>query len=309
MVITEASREELKAIIAAFKSHPLIKEIAKTSNDNINAFADRLTKEQVFGVYRALSTVMKNPIIREFIMKRAQSHALGKPFKFEWASFYCWVVKEFVSSGQKAARGSISAEAKKAIQEWINSNTGAELPSWIEDELLTIPEIRPDTPILLYRGLLFSKSVMEPTFNPYRPWRAPKNYIAAIMVGKRAVKINSPVASSWSTSRATAERFATSKAATSQYSAMTNWLNSAKTKSAIQGEMGLLLSVIAQPEDIICDMNRLDIGLNANHGNESEVILRGGERLARMTCIWTPNGEVSIEEFQQHMAERNKPKN
>lgn len=303
MILTEASREELKGIIAAFKRHPLVKRIAATPQGEI--FNLEFSEEESQSLYRAIHILMKNPFAAAFISKRLESESLPirEPFNPRYAHRYAWLVKDFIGQGGRAARGTLSAEVKKYLQKWVSNNSmSADLPNWIQTELMHIPEIRPDKPVVLYRGLLFQKRHMEPDdlWTSRVPWRRAKKYVETLMAGKDAIRMESPNASSWTTSKSVAERFATSRAATSQYGGMQNWLHAAKIKSQIQGEMGLVVSTIARPEEIIVDLRTVDIGFR-QHGDEGEVILAGGDRLARMVDIWLPQGLVSVEDFQKHM--------
>jgi hypothetical protein len=163
---------------------------------------------------------------------------------------------------------------------------------------MAIEDIRPSSPVLLYRGLLFKEGYQmgelasnenerkyaERMHNKHKSARV---FIDAMRAGRIDVNMNYPTASSWTTSKTIAERFASKNAASSQHLAMLNWL---RQKGAIDGELGIVISTLARPSDIIVDLSKIE--LYGMHGNESEMILMPGTKKVRIAKLMTADGAM-----------------
>ena len=204
-------------------------------------------------------------------------------------------VRDLFKEHGSVSRGTMSSDLKKQLSTWLNSNSGHhDLPPWAERELLSIPTLRPDKRILLYRGILFSEASLK-SRTSYDGTLEKGNglkFLATIRQGGRTVDLKWDRASSWTTSREIADQFAKYGPATSQFAAMTQWLHRGKEGKFIDGALGYVISTFADPTDILVDTARLNTELNSQHGFEGEVILRAGEYLARIVKKYTVTGEV-----------------
>ncbi len=297
----------MAAKLKQFRSMPLVKAIAKTSADNINNFSGTLSTEQVKELKTALQELYDDEFFRKILKAAGSTHLFDNPREdsLSFASSYVWTAKDFLSFGGKAVKGNLSAELKKTLRKWCEATSSPDMPNWLAQELMAYPEIRPSTPMPLFRGLLFSRNHLRgmgvaADGGP----RSPAPYIRALLVGETRVVHDYPRPTSWARDEDRAERFATKKASSSHYGAMTNWLAAARDGNKIDGEVGLILKTIAQPSDIIVDLRSVDIGY-VQHGDEGEMILDKGPHESEIVAIYTPTlGRVTIEQFQEYMKNR-----
>lgn len=306
MILTEARREELKALIAAFRKDPVVK-----------LALGRGEKPDAEALYRAIRRLIQPQEIRDYI-KSAQTFVgiygafhIRKPFDPEQLDAYISFVKDFVAIAGRTSRGTISADTKKTLRAWVNNNTrNAYIDATAIEELAAIEDIRPDEPVLLYRGLMFSGSTMADLAKEDKriwadkmvkeiPHKTAYAFLQAMRQGRIDLNMSYPTASSWTKSKTIAERFASHSASSSEFIAMQSWLHS---KGKIDGDLGIVISTLARPEDIIVDLSKIE--LDGAHGNEREMILRAGTKKVRMAKVMTKDGPVDPLEYIQTMDDR-----
>lgn len=213
--------------------------------------------------------------------------------KFEW-------LKEFVADLFKehstVERGALSADARKAVSGFINSNGHYHnLPSWVQNELASVPSLRPEKRVLLYRGLLFSDYSLKSRerYDGTLEKGQGLKFLESVRKGTRIVDLEWDRPSSWTTSSEIATRFAKYGPASSSFGATLNWLQ--RGVKQIDGALGFIISTFAEPEDILIDVNAYKGSLNAAHGDEGEMILRPGSYTCRIVKKYTVHGEVDPE--------------
>lgn len=300
MILTEYTVNDLLAIAKELKSAPVVKIVSKTKSNNL--YDIEFTEDQTKDMFRLCKRILRNPAANKFINLTANSMTIiNQPYRHSLAGGYAWFIKDILAALSKATSArQISAEAKKFLVAWMDNNTmSATLPSHIADEIKAVPGIRPDSPVLLYRGLLFSDHNFKDDRAqfPMGAHRKVFQFLDAIKAGKNNLMMEYPKASSWTTSYDIASRFATSRAATSHHGAMSNWIQSVKTGAKIQGRLGIIISTLARPDDIIVDLNKINV--HGQHGSESEIILDKGKHRVRMVTLFTRDGEIDIEKYQQ----------
>lgn len=294
----------LKDLLARLRSTPVIKQAL-----------GRTTEPDPKALYDALMGFLKSDTeFQTFVNARRinwLSVSLGndgeKPFNPDLAEYYRDTAKEVTAQLSRAASGRLTADSRKQVVNWCNSNGHRHLDSETISELSVMEGIRPSEPITLYRGLLFQKWQMEnPRWNndtEDHP-KSAKMFIDALKHGHSEMRLGFLKPQSWSDSIDIANRFAVSKAAHSQYSAMLNWLEAGKEKTAIQGQLGIVLSTVFQPSDIVCDVSALNIG-HLNHGNEKEYIIKPGHYTVKMDRIYTRGGIILPDQFIAAMEKQN----
>jgi hypothetical protein len=117
-------------------------------------------------------------------------------------------------------------------------------------------------------------------------------FLRSVRDGSRVVDLEWDRASSWSTDRDTALAFAKFGSANSNFGATLQWLERGSKGHAIDGDLGFLISTLAQPEDILIDVARLNTAAHLKHGTEAEMILAPGKYTCRVTTKLTKKGEV-----------------
>lgn len=209
-------------------------------------------------------------------------------------SFISALFKEHTSTN----KNTISAAAKKDITDWLNTNGYLHnISTKTQKELMSIPGIRPDKKIVVYRGLLFSENSLNPK-SAYKTYdgtlKEPNGlkFLRAIRKGGTVVDLDWDKPSSWTTSKDVATRFAKFGPASSHTSAMLQWFDRQIKKQEIDGALGYVISALVDPEDILVDVNRISNSLSQNHGDEAEVILRPGTYTSKIVRKFTVHGEV-----------------
>lgn len=207
-----------------------------------------------------------------------------------WVNDMVRVIKSFAQAVNRAKRGGLSPDARKELADWVNGDRRAfSLPTRVMRELAATPGIRPDRPVMLYRGLLFRRHQFDDEQHP----RSALRFLAAARSGKRGLDMDWDRASSWTTDPATAERFARYGAQTSSFGAMFQALDRAAKRRAIDGEMGIVIATLARPQDILVDIGKVDLG-HQQHGDEGEMILAPGPRAVRIVRMWNQVGEIDL---------------
>jgi len=192
-------------------------------------------------------------------------------------------------------RSGMSPHLRKELLNWVNANGRYfDLSRGSQKELESLPNIRPTRPVVLYRGLLFSSSDLRELKRYDGQLEVGKGlqFLRSIREGTRIVDLEWDRASSWSTDKQVATQFAKFGSASSNFSATMQWLDRSSKGKAIDGDLGFIISTLAQPEDVLIDIQRMITTAHMKHGNESEVILRPGTYTSRVSVKFTKEGEV-----------------
>jgi len=190
-------------------------------------------------------------------------------------------------------RSGMSPHLRKEIMSWVNGNgTYFSLSPSAKKELESLPNVRPTRPTLLYRGLLFSGSSLSEykRYDGQLETGAGLKFLRSIREGTRIVDLTWDRASSWTTDRKIAEQFARFRSAKSSHEATMNWLS--RGKDVIDGDLGFVISTLAQPEDVLIDVARMNTQAHFQHGGEGEFILKPGSYTCRVSTKYTKTGEV-----------------
>lgn len=203
-------------------------------------------------------------------------------------------VRALAKALSRAAKGAVSPETRRTLLKWVHNNSSHPYIGALEEkELRWVQGIHPEVPVKLYRGLLFYTSNW--TSDRVVATRDARVFVNALLAGHTEFVLDHNRAQSWTVSPDIANRFATKNAATSEYGAMMNWLHNGK--KFIDRDLGLIISAVVQPEDIVCDLGKIDLGHMA-HGNEGEYIVRSGAHLkVKIEHIYTKTGEINPEHF------------
>jgi hypothetical protein len=166
---------------------------------------------------------------------------------------------------------------KTAVVKWAKNNKVWPLHQSYIDELLALP-VRPTQPITLYRGLLFSD--------------AHNNFAQAVETGNHTLSISWGRPSSWTTEQYVADGFARNANVgddnfMGQIMSQNRWKD-----SEIDGEFGVVLQITAQPDQIICGLDYLELDNAFNH--EHEFILKGGPMEVTIVQAFDRNGAIAL---------------
>lgn len=196
------------------------------------------------------------------------------------------VVRNFVRMVNAGSKGRLSALTKKELRNWVNGNMPGRhrLSSDTINELNHTNGIRPTHEVVLYRGMLFNSYHLSDE----RSENA-MEILRAIKKGHRDFYLTSTRPSSWTKDEEVGLRFAKYKAAVSNFAATISFLS---RDGAIDGELGVLLKFVAEPEDVLVDLNM--IGVDSNHGNEDEYIIKAGKHKVHILRVFNKNGEIDI---------------
>jgi len=303
-------------------SNPLISSLHESSDLDLVDLKKRLTKDARVKIVmngefsdlqnpaEFLSTlkylVLNNRNVLEFVKDRSNVNMLskaelGRMRKFtpkdltqqtfgELQNFVHALFRE--SNAVKSLN--LSGSARKELVDWANqSGRYYNLSSSTQRELLSVPGLKPEKPIVLYRGLLFSAYDLKETKRHDGQLEVGKGlkFLRSIREGSRIVDLEWEKPSSWTTSVQTAEQFARFGPASSSYSATLQWLS---RKGAIDGDIGFIISTLVQPDDVLIDMQRLKTSAHLKHGDEGEVILKPGTYTCRVHTKYTPKGKVDL---------------
>lgn len=190
-------------------------------------------------------------------------------------------------------RSSMSPDLKKELKAWVNGNSRYHnISGWAQKELDSLPNLKPDKRIVIYRGVLFSEYDLKSS-KSYDGKTQDGNgmaFLKTIRDGGKEIDIKWDRPSSWTTSKDIADKFAKYGPASSSYAATFQWLSRGDKK--IDGALGYVISTFANPEDILIDMRRLTASIEMQHGDEGEIILKPGEYTGRIVKKYTVEGEV-----------------
>lgn len=270
---------DLHSIVVALKKDPATAMAFKTGEHEMDPAAMMKTMRRL---------MFNNHDVRKLLDTVTQYKYLLKPGYAPSADSLKYVLKDFAKRVSSIKRGALSARAKKELRDYMDSFSGRLRPSQSTiDEIMSIPSLRPNKPVVLYRGLMFERSSYRPEESEAK--MAP--FLKAIRAGQRSLTLPQEKMSSWSYSPAIAERFARYKAHHGKMDGMMSFLSRSKEKRHIDGELGVIVQTIARPEDILVDTTLLD--LETNH-SEAEVILRPGAKLVRIFTAYNQHGELDL---------------
>jgi hypothetical protein len=208
-------------------------------------------------------------------------------------------VKDLFAEHTVVQKGTVSASTRKELSDWVNGNgRHFNLSRAAIAELTSIPNIKSTEKVTLYRGVLFKKFDLEKK-RDYSDWNNEKMvdgnglaFIKQIRQGTKILDLDWDKPSSWSIAPQVAERFAKYGAADSSFGATMQWLQRGADNREIDGELGFVFMIQADPEDVIIDMEKVSDMLQMNHGGEGEVILKPGKYFAKIVKRYTVRGEV-----------------
>ncbi len=253
--------------------------------------------------------IFNNENVRDFARARAETASFSrwdfdrlkkiKPDELDGKSFES--MKDFVSDLFRDVTAvsnlTVSSGAKKEINEFINGNRGYHnLSSHTQKELSSIPGLKPNKPIVLYRGLLFGEWSLQnrTSYGGTLVKGEGIKFLESVRKGSKIVDLNWGRASSWSTSKEIATRFAKYGPAPSSFAATMQMLSRESKNKEIDGAMGFVISTRMQPEDVLLDVSRLYGKLKMAHGDEDEVIVKPGTYTCKIVHKYTPTGEVDV---------------
>lgn len=215
------------------------------------------------------------------------------------------VVDAIFKENASVSRGTLSASARKEVVDWVNGNNGYHnLSQGTMKELKSIEILRSNKPVRLYRGLLFKKYSLE-SREQYDGTLDKGNglkFLDSIRANGKEVDLVWDRASSWTTSKEVADRFAKYASADSNYGAMLNALS--RGTNFIDGDLGFVISVLAKPEDVLLDVSKLSLS-RAKHDGEAEFILAPGKYHCKINNRYTVTGEVPLEADKTDVLQKN----
>ena len=292
--------ELMAQAVTQFRKHPLVKLVSKTKRDDLDDLAKNMSLEDAIQLFREYRNFIDIPVIKK-IINAIDPYAKKSriPDEVVGTSLIIFDVKRVLQETSRISKNRIPAEIKKELVAWVTNNSrSASISSWATKELSIIPNIRPNTKQLLFRGMLFKGHWFEENWNTSDNPKSPTKIVNHLLSGKTGFPLDLKNASSWTTSKSIADRFASKSAATSQYSAMIQWLHA---KGKIDGVLGLILAAYVDPDNIAVDLQKVDIDLQ--HGDEGEMILKPGKYVTKIVAILTPEGEITVDQFPAYYAE------
>lgn len=263
------------------------------NNKNVLSFVKSRTVEPAAGQKNGWGAV-KNISSAEF--SKYRSITVDKLDAHDFQMFKT-IVKDVFSEHGDVTSGKMSTKAKKEIEEWVNGNNRwHSLSTHTQRELASIDALKPNKKVVLYRGILFKKYDLEKR-TKYDGTTEEGNglkFLKQIRDGSKIIDLNWDRPSSWTTSKQIATQFAKYGPAESNFSATLQWLE--RGQNAIDGELGYVIAIHANPEDVLVDVSKIRQAMNAQHGDEGELILKPGKYLGKIISKYTVKGEVSDEE-------------
>lgn len=302
--IVESSDASIDDAVKALKKNPATAPLFKRGADDTE-----LDRESF---YRAVKSIMlDNHNVRAFLVQNNivfWFDEVMKPNALDGRDVTARMVqgvKDFVKLVSMRNRSAISTDTRKQLLAWVNTPRGRpQLSRDVIRELENTPGIRPSEPLVLYRGFLFNDFHFDSMF---RKETAPtvRAIEAAVQAGEKTFQVPHTAPSSWTTDPGTAEKFARFKAAGTQGQAMSAWLHRAKEEREIDGRLGVVISMLVRPEDILVDLSRVDLKGHAQHGDESEMILKPMEnRTMRIVKAWHEKGQYGVGQPDEVLAEK-----
>lgn len=293
----------LEEINKAFRADPVIKNCLKKSPEPMTGFQVRDAMYALFARYPALEQFWEQVCYSSFIFcQRDRDDEFWSRMKVDPTDNrgLDWYIREDARKLAKAARGGLSAFAKKELVAWVHNNSNMRrLDRTTQNELRFATGLRPHQPLKLYRGLLFSKWQFGEDERMQNHPKSARIFMDALKHGHTTLKLHYPNCSSWTAHPDVADRFAKHSPASSEFGAMMNWIHNAK--KFIDRELGLVISATISPDDILCDVSKINLG-HLVHGNEGEFIVRpDAELTVQVEHIYLPTGEISVDKFEDFM--------
>lgn len=171
----------------------------------------------------------------------------------------------------------VTVSTKREVVRWTKNPTIYPLSTFAVNQLISVPGIRPEQPVTVFRGLLFRNETMA---KPFRD-RGERGQLSFTETLARPT--------SWTTERYVADGFAQNYDFSSEIAEMMFRANNPRHK--IDGEFGVVISMVAQPNDIICEIACL--GIKNEYHHENEFILNAGTYQMTIVQAWDPDGEIS----------------
>lgn len=284
ILFERSASPSLQEMLKVLKQHPDTKSVFKSAE------IDQV--DPVKAVKAFYNVVLKHHNVRNLLNDVGMKYYRGllPPFREEYDKEYITsFIKDFARLVGRHDKGKLSTNSKKAIRDYIESFSGrARLPQHVITELLATPGIRPNKPVVLYRGMLFQKK-----YDGKYDDRA-LAFFDSVRKGKDRLSLNMNGMSSWTYDEKTAERFARYRANHGNFDGMMSSLQRAKEKRHIDGELGVIIQTIARPEDIVVDTTMIDLGSNFGGFGESEVILKPGAKVIKIYTAFNQNGPIDI---------------
>lgn len=297
--LNEAERfapEELKAKLKADPDlNILLKKDAKFSDIENPASFLSTTKRVFLNNPEIVKYVKDTKSFSEFSWDFSTLRKL-KPEDFNESHFQTLqeLVLMYIKQVGRREKLTLSTSTKKSLEEWINTSGryNRSMSRDEIDEIDSIPGLKPDKPIKLYRGLMWSKHHMTKD-------REGRKFVESIRKGTDVVDYIAEKPESWTFSKGVAYKFATAGPANSQFSAMLNWMS--KGSDAIEGDLGVIIAILAKPETILADLSKVGNKLNTTYEWEYEVILKPGTYTAKIVTMYDKKGEITPQEFMDRL--------
>lgn len=270
--------------------------------------------EDIPDVEKFLATVkfhiLNNEQVRKFVASRSNVKEVHKmhfddlrklrasDFDQDKLDYLTDFVKSLFKEHGTVVKGGMSTELKRKLNDWFNnSGTYYTLPTWAERELDSIPGIKPAGRIILYRGVLFSEDSLKERKKYDGTLEAGNGlkFLRSIRQDKRTVDLDWDRPSSWTKSKEVADRFARYAPSSSQFGAMMGWFEREKQERFIDGALGYVIAIYANPEDVLIDTEKFNANFHMKHGDEREVVLKPGTYTVRIVKKYTVKGEVDPE--------------
>lgn len=200
------------------------------------------------------------------------------------------LVQDIFKDHSSMSKGVISSQAMKELRSWAdNSGRYYNLTAATQKELDITPALKPNKPIVVYRGLLFKEYDFREVTNAYdKSEPNGKRFSKAIRDNKKEVDLSWDRPSSWSKSKSVASRFAKYGPAQSMYGAM---FQSLSRKGEIDGVVGYIVAMLVEPEDVLIDFSKANATIG-QFEDEQEVIVKPGKYHCKIVKKFTPTGEV-----------------
>lgn len=252
--------------------------------------------------------VLNNTSVMDFVEKRdnikyLNKNAFSRLRKLKTEEFNeeaLEEVREFLTDLFKehnsVQKSIMSPELKKELANWVDSNSRYHnLSAYAIAELRSNPNFRKNKKIVVYRGVLFTEGDLKnrPSFGDSFTEGNGLKFLKSIRKGNKTVDLSWDRPSSWTTNKSVAERFAKFGPASSQFMAMSKWLDRAADKREIDGDLGYVVSTLVDPKDVLIDMSVISTNLAARDYGEDEVILAPGKYLVKIVKKFTVDGEVN----------------
>lgn len=280
--IENPQKTDFPAILMALKKDPTTAGAFKTSGAELDPEAMLKTMRRL---------MFNNHEVRKMLDGAVQYKYLLKPGREPDVESLKFILKEFAKRVSGAKRHSLSARAKKELRAYIESMGNSNRPSQATiDEIMSIPSMRPTHPVVLYRGMMFQRQ----SWNASKVEDQMSPFLSAIRGGKRSLTLPQDSMSSWTHSPAVAERFARYRANYGQMDGFMSHMSRSAEKRWIDGDLGVVVQLIARPEDILVDTTLVDLGYDGGGYQESEVILRPGAKLVRIFAAYNQQGPLDL---------------